>query len=325
MRGKRSLPAGMVALAAGAAALAAVTLAAIALAAAALPSAEAQPATVAPKAAEPQRTAPAAGLLVRRYVEGETLTYLMKGVNEEWRYEIQGNGVVKKDAAGTFFEEYRWSNLVSNQGKVLPAAGLAFRHELSLDPSHKFVFPNLAQAPPVLIGPITDLLTFYSDATLMMRRPDLAQTGDHAYVKWGGPNSWADGAYVLVGEDSIDFDLTLTKVDRAANTATVVVRHVAPKEPVIKMPAEWMKTPIADVPNNWVEVKKSRDKYVAGIGKETFDVEMTLGLADGKILRGTLDNTVDVVYRECADKGLAQCGEAERHQIKRRIEITLQP
>jgi hypothetical protein len=308
VRRKRSLPAG------------AVALAAIALSFAAGPARN-----VAPKSAEPQRTAPANSLVVRRYIEGETLTYLMKGVNEEWRYGIQGNGVVRKDAAGTFFEEYQWSNLGSNRGDALAPAGLAFHHELSLDLGHKFVFPNLAQAPPVLIGPITDLLTFYSDATLMMRRPDLAQAGDHAYVKWGGPNSWADGTHVLVGEDSIDFDLTLTKVDRTANTATLVVRHVAPKEPVIKLPAEWMKTPIADVPNNWVEVKKSGDKYVAGIGKETFDVEMTLGLADGRILRGTLDNTVDVVHRECADKGLSQCGEPSRHTIKRKIEITLQP
>ena len=36
------------------------------------------------------------GPLIRRYKEGETLTYRMKATNENWRYEIQASGVVKK-------------------------------------------------------------------------------------------------------------------------------------------------------------------------------------------------------------------------------------
>jgi hypothetical protein len=42
--------------------------------------------------------------LRRRYQEGEKLTYHMKGSNEDWRYEIDAMGVVKKDAAGRYFE-----------------------------------------------------------------------------------------------------------------------------------------------------------------------------------------------------------------------------
>lgn len=262
--------------------------------------------------------------IVRHYVEGEKLTYLMKGVNEEWRYEIRGNGVVKTDPTGAFFEEYQWSNLVSNQGKTLPPEGQAFRHELSLDPKHKMVFPNLAQAPLVLIGPVTDLLTFYADTLMVLADPNFSQAGDHKYIKLGGPNSWADGTYVLIGEDSIDFDITLTEVDRDAKTLTLTVHHVPPKQPAIKLSAEWMRTPVGDTPNNWVEVKKNDGKYVAAVGKETFDVEMKLSLVDGKILAGKLDNTVNQVFRDCSDQALVQCTPSTRHKIERHIEIALQ-
>lgn len=276
------------------------------------------------KPAGQQDGSKAGNAMLRRYVEGERLTYLMKGLNEDWQYQIQGNSLVKKDPTGAFFEEYQWSNLVSNQGKTLSPAGQAFRHELSLDPKHKLVFPNLAQASPVLIGPVTDMLTFYGDALIALADQNFSHAGDHKYVKWGGPNSWADGTYVLLGEDSIDFDVTLTKIDRDAKTFNLTVRHVPPPHQVVKLPAEWMRTPVGDAPNNWVEIKKQDGKYVAGVGRETFDVDMTLSLVDGKILSGKLDNTVDQIYRTCSDEKLEQCGPSAPHKIKRNIEIKLQ-
>jgi len=74
-----------------------------------------------------------------------------------------------------------------------------------------------------------------------------------------------------------------------------------------------------------VEVKKNHDSFIAGVGKETFDVEMKLSLVDGKILWGKLDNTVEQAFRECTDDTLASCGAPTRNQIKRLIEITLRP
>ena len=52
----------------------------------------------------------------------------MKATNQDrhgtLRYEIQAEGVVKKNAAGQFIEEFGWSNLVVNDK---PTA--AFRRE----------------------------------------------------------------------------------------------------------------------------------------------------------------------------------------------------
>ena len=82
---------------------------------------------------------------------------------------------------------------------------------------------------------------------------------------------------------------------------------------------------VADTPNNWIDVKKNGGKFIAEVGKETFDVEIKLSLKDGKILSATLDNPVQAQKRECSDAALLDCGEASAHQIHRHIEIQSVP
>jgi hypothetical protein len=266
-------------------------------------------------------------LLSRQYREGESLAYHMKATNQgrsgTLRYEADAKGTVKKNAAG-FVEEYAWSNLNFNgQAMTLPASD--FRQTLSLDPNAPPALPDFSHVNPMLIGPVADMLNFYADEWLAIKQ-GLHKPGDHVYVKHGGPNSWADGVQTILGQDSIDFDVTLSELDESAHTAKVVVRHVPPQNPQIQTPIKWMEAPVADTPNNWVEVGKSNNgKYLAEIGKETFDVELTISLADGKILMATLDNPVVVMARECADSQLTQCAEPEHYQIRRQVEIKLLP
>jgi len=264
-------------------------------------------------------------VLLRRYHEGEKLTYHMKGINEDWHYEIQADGVVKKDSAGTYFEEYRWSNLISDGRKVaLPAASLDFRQQLTLDPQHHSAFPNLRQVDHRLVGPILDFMNFYVDLWLAERTERLSHAGDQFYLKNAKPNSWADGKYVLVGEDSIDFDFLLKDVNRSENTVTLLIRHVPPEKPEVRLPADWMRKPVANTANNWVQVQKIQNgNYLAAAGKETFDVEIKMSLTDGKILSATLDNPVETVERECVDAALTGCSDPKPRSIRRQIEISL--
>jgi hypothetical protein len=267
---------------------------------------------------------PRRGLLERRYREGETLVYRMKAINEVWRYEAQASGVVKKDSSGAWIEEYAWSSLISNGAPFsLPPASVEFRQVLSLDPGNPPAIPNLAVVHPTLIGPITDLLTFYVDLWLAEKVGTLSKPGDHAYQENGNPASWADGKRVVLGESSIDFDITLSQVDVARGVATLLVRHVPPKKPQLKLPAVWMHEPVADTPNNWVSVARNAGKYIAEVGKETFDVQITISLLDGKILSGTIYNPVKAQARDCQDAALTNCGTPRPHHILRQIEISL--
>jgi hypothetical protein len=172
-------------------------------------------------------------------------------------------------------------------------------------------------------GPITDLLTIYSDLWLAGKMGNLSQAGDHAYQEVGTPASWADRNYVVLGEDSIDFDITLVQVDAARDVAILLIRHVPPKKPQVKLPAVWMREPVADTPNNWVNVTRKAGKYVAEVGKETFDVQLTISLVDGKILSGTIENPVRAQERDCQDAELTNCGAPHPHQILRHIEVSL--
>jgi hypothetical protein len=268
--------------------------------------------------------------LVRHYKDGETLSYHMKasnqGRNQTIRYEADAKGVVKKDDSGDFIESFQWSGLSFNgQSVPLPANASNFRQTLSLDPAVSPSPPDFSRVIPMLIGPSADLLTFYADLWLVIKQGTLIHPGDHAYVKHGTPSSWADGTRTLIGQDSIDFDVKLLDVDTEAGTAKLVVRHVPPAQPQIKVPAKWLEVPVADAPNNWIEVTKTDSgKYLAEVGKETFDVEMNVSLADGRILSATMDNPVAVLARECVDETLTQCGEPEHYQIRRQIDLHLQ-
>jgi hypothetical protein len=269
---------------------------------------------------------PAAVSLTRRYHLGERLAYHMKASNkgryETKSYEADVSCKVKKNGAGAFVEECTWSNLIANHAAVeLSPEAQLFRQTLSLDPKSPPSISNLGQVIP-LIGPITDLLTFYSDLWLANKLEQLHRVGDHFYFAHGTPNSWADGNYVVLGQDSIDFDLTLT-AQSPQHIATLVVHHVVPAQPQIKLPADWMRIPVGDTPNNWVEVEKQGEgKFSAEVGKETFDVQMEIA-PDGKILSATMDNPVEVLARDCTDAELTRCGDPVRYQIKRQIELTL--
>lgn len=245
----------------------------------------------------------------------------MTGVNQGRHYKIRADGVVKRLPDGTYVEEYEWSSLtVEGTAVPLSAASASFRQTVSLDPRYRLSIPDLRRVQPRLIGPITDFLTFYSDLWLAAHTGQLNHAGDHFYFKYGTPSSWADGMRVILGESSIDFDMTLVVVDQHAHTAMVIVRHVPPAQPQIKLPADWMRAPVADTPNNWVEVEKQRDgKYAAEVGKETFTVKIKVSLIDGRILSGAIDNPVDAIERECTDATLTNCGEPSREHIQRTI------
>ena len=270
--------------------------------------------------------------LQRNYRLGEKIAYKMQGINQSpertLRYEAYVTGLVtKKNASKVFIEDLSWSRLVVN-GKPFPLspASQQFRESLSLAPDYKLAIPHLSKVQPILIGPITDLLTFYADVQLAMRQSNLTRPGDHVYVEYGVPNSWADGTDTLIGQDSIDFDLTLLSVDPATDSVTLIVRHVPPAHPEIELPALWMRTPVSDARNNWVQVQRvSGSKYSAAIGQESFKADIKLALSSGRIISATLDNPVDVLERSCDDAALTVCAAPRRYRMEREILLTAVP
>lgn len=270
-----------------------------------------------------QAPSAASNPLHRTYRDGETLAYHMKGVNDGWHYEIDGEGVVKKDAAGQFTEEYQWTHMISEGQPLTLSTSADYRQRITLDPNTNPSGPDLSKVDPKMIGPVTDMMTFYADLWLANKIGMLHKAGDHFYFRNPmGPSSWADGTRVLVGEDLIDFDLTLKTVDTVLGTAVLEVKHVPPPDGKIPLKADWMKAPVGAGANNWVEIKKDPDgKYEAGVGLETFTVDITVSTADGHMVSATMDNPVITVERVCEDEALTKCGDPKRHEIFRKIEM----
>jgi hypothetical protein len=128
------------------------------------------------------------GSLSRHYEEDEKLTYHMAGSNQTWHCKIDANSVVKKDADGKSYEEYAWSGMISEDAAhSLHEASQKFRQKSSLEPDVSLSVPDLSHVGPKIIGPITDLLTIYSDLWLANKMGVFSQAGDHFYFKSGTP------------------------------------------------------------------------------------------------------------------------------------------
>jgi hypothetical protein len=260
--------------------------------------------------------------LQRQYQAGQGVAYRMTGDNDGWHYTAEAQGTVTAGADGTFREDFAWSNLVSNgQAQALPATMAAWRQSLSLDPNHMPSPPDLSQVDPRLIGPVTDLMTFYVDLWLANKLGQLNKAGDHLYFPNPMTPSWADGGHVRLGEDAVDFDMTLKSVDASAGAAVLEIKHVPPPQPRIHLPAPWMQTAAGATPN-WVEVRSEADgTFSAAVGQESFDVVITVSLRDGHILHAEMINPVKTVVRACTDAALTRCGDAKPHDILRKVAV----
>jgi len=132
-----------------------------------------------------QANAQRAEVFDRDYRLDEILRYEMEGNSHGWAYRIHADDRVKKDDAGVFYEEIAWSNLRSNAPMTLSASSLEFRQTLSLAPTSKYLaIPDLGKVQPSLIGPITDMLTFYSDVFLA-KQLRLTHAGQRKYFEHG--------------------------------------------------------------------------------------------------------------------------------------------
>jgi hypothetical protein len=249
----------------------------------------------------------------------------MTGDNDGRQYTIEAMDVVKRDPEGRYYEEIRWSDLTSSAEQSLTTASLALRQTVSLEaPAAYMKVPNLASVQPILIGPITDTLTFYSDLLLAMKA-NLVRPGQTAYVPRVTANSWADGQRVLIGQDVVDFSLKVETVNPAEHTETLLIQHLPPPALHVQLPAKWMEEPTSAKPNNFVQVSKQDDGFIAETGKETFDVQLVVDTSDGRILAATMHNPVVLRVRTCSDRELTKCEPETSKTILREITWKLVP
>jgi len=260
----------------------------------------------------------------RHYSEGEVMKYkltLNYTQNGQPAYVSISHAVitVKKTADNIFYESVQWTHQEKDGAETsLSPESRNVRQLVSLDPAFKLSIPDLSKIIP-FIEPITDTLTFYADLQLAIRRGMRLEAGQRLYVSHGKPNSWAGGS-TLVGRDCIDFELTISDVDKEHNCAYLRVRHLPPPGGCGEPPAAWMKKPVSDTPNNWYQVTKTGETaYTAAAAKEIFDDEIKISLTDGRILSASQTNPVIGEQRLCRDAALTDCEKPEKFTIERSL------
>lgn len=268
-------------------------------------------------------------LLRRTYLEGERLTYRIRGNDNEdgkvTTYDATAVGVVRRDSLGRFLEDYLWS--FSAPGA--PPDTAKMHQSVSLAREVIPAPPDLRRLDMRLVGPALDFMTFYVDLWLAGLQPSLTRAGAGAYFPSSANGAWTDGRHVILGEDAIDFDMSVASAD--GDSIVLVVWHVPPGKSRLRLPASWMETIVDSTPRpkNWVEVTKetngATETFLAAVGRETFGVRMTLRRADGRILRANMVNSVFATKRVCADAALQHCGAPHSYHIKRRIDLAELP
>ena len=255
--------------------------------------------------------------LFRHYREGETFAYVISGRHWtdgvlNWEYRAELVSKVIKDSHGIFYEEINWGGIRKN-GIFSPSspASLKFRQELSLDPRFASVPHQLAQLPQAMVGPVTDLLSFYVDAQLAIRQTSIKRPGDHIHINYGKPSAWP------TGQDCIDFEINYL------DSETLEVKHVPPHLDCLQFPGSWMNESFFDLPNNWYQIERNDEKFTAQVGKETFTSKITFDSTSSRILRASMENPVEFWSRSCDDAKLISCNSPKKHRIFRQIELSL--
>ena len=205
----------------------------------------------------------------RKYGDGETLNYRIQMTHTydgtiTSTYDAHAAGIVKSDDKD-FYEKFHWTSVIGDGNKItLSPAADNFRQVLSLVPPFRLSIPaELTNLGSSLIGPITDLLTFYADESLIIRHPNIRHPSDHLYLNASVASSWGSG------QDCLDFEITLLSLDQLKHLGMIKVSHLPPSKICIKPPAKWMESQVIDTPNNWYDIDRSKKKWVASAGKET--------------------------------------------------------
>lgn len=266
----------------------------------------------------------------RAYVAGEQLTYEIETANYRDGSRSQ---LVKARARHTVhvtceaperacvpYESVEWFSLTVN-GDVIPLPKQRWQL-LSLSAKFELAIPDLGGVGK-LVGPMTDALTFYVDAS-RFSHAGLEAPGDTRFHAHGQVNSWAAFSDVLlVGEDCVDFRQTLDIVN--PEVVQLSIEHLPPKKPCgLELASAWMsKHIIAGTPNNWVQVFKLDHGFLAQVGHESFTVRVRYDPRDGHIISATMYNPVESLERFCLDADLQDCVAAKRYNETRKVSYKL--
>jgi hypothetical protein len=264
----------------------------------------------------------------RRYEAGGEFSYHL----EDRRRQQAGESVSTTIAAaksshqvafegGVPVETVRWTeaiDLATGQHRTDLAAVPISR--ISLHPNGP-IEPGKPAGDPLMIGMITDLVTFYIAASPKVGIANLHLPGDKAATAPVYGN-FADGTTFLVGQGKVSVEVAMTAL------SPDLVEYSTYMQPLAFEPGElhreFMQQPAcSNAPNNIQYVRAQGAGYLAAWGCETITIQTKIDRQSGIIVEALMVSYLLQNVKMCQDAALTQCSDGPPIEENRTVELKL--
>lgn len=224
-------------------------------------------------------------------------------------------------------ERVRWEDLEVTRGdKTASQTALAAAiepYEISLHPDGSLALPPLRE--PAMVGPISDLTTFYVAISPSIGIDTLTKVGDEHVMPEAVRGVWTVLPHTPLGEDCIVPRVKITHLD--VNTVTFHTAFEPPSTPCLEPLGPWMREPVDGTrPNNFRQVTADPSgTRIVMWGREAFTTECRVERPSGRILVASMENTLTLKVRVGCDATLESCAGEFPTTIRRTVKLKLLP
>jgi hypothetical protein len=256
----------------------------------------------------------------RRYLAGEKYAYELKALTEGESTALAAVAEVEvRMDADVPYERIRWVSLKDGDTDESEAARRVPPTEFSLARRGSLQFTKPTDNPKML-GPVTDLYTFYFAVSPLAGIENVSQDGEEYVRPEPITGDWSDGKDYLVGQSHVEVRMRLVKAgpDRVTYQTAFVPTHG------LRTETAWMSAPVcAGQPNNFQMIRRQGDGYVAVWGCEEFKVETEVGARTGRILSAHMDDRLTWKLMYCTDRELTKCSPLPDRKQHRLVDLSL--
>jgi hypothetical protein len=268
----------------------------------------------------------------RKYKPGESYRYRLSTEvvhNGQWQASIIAVCELKvaTDEKGIPYDEIRWISK-----KVITAKDSIDQSEkarnvkyyrISLHKKGDVLLPPIDIAD--MTGEITDLNTFFVAISPKLIGTSFTKQGDSIIQKENVIGNFSNGKDILEGRDCLAVRTVLTaNEDKHVQTTSY---FLPPTDSCLQYYTRDLQTPVSpDTINNFQMVRPAgNDRFNVLYGNEQFIIKSTVSKKDGKLLKATMVNRLNLKIKVFCDKQYASCQTTMPYTMLRNLKLELLP
>lgn len=269
-------------------------------------------------------------VFVRGYEPGEQFAYRIEDRRrQQFGEAVTSTIAVAKSAhqvvfeGGVPLENVRWTEVVDLvTGQQRTDLGGVPLSRVSLHPSGP-IEPGKPANDPLMLGMVTDLVTFYVAANPKVGIENLHLPGDKVVAPAPVIVDFSDGIAFLIGRDKLRAEIEMTALSAALVEYTTYLQPLA-FEPG-ELHREFMQQAACpNSPNNIQYVRRQDSNYLAVWGCESITIQTKIDRQSGIIVEALMVSYLLQNTRQCQDEALTQCTDGPQIEENRTVELQLE-